>query len=166
MRINNLLAAINPQMRLPLKAFSYEQTLKRILSRQYYQNSKNNNGHFGINGHKQYLVDRTALAAQSHFFKKCAIPGLFFVYFRSFWKQTIQFLQQINVKNVMSMQYLASRNYRVVIMESRMQCRKVGTNVKNIFYCSITMLCWNRALIGFRKIRLGPSNQSSLFRVL
>ena len=28
-----------------------------------------------------------------------AIPGLFFVYFRLF-KQTLQFLQQINVKNV------------------------------------------------------------------
>ena len=33
------------------------------------------------------------------FFKKWANPGLFFVYFRLF-KQTIQFLQQINVKNV------------------------------------------------------------------
>ena len=33
------------------------------------------------------------------FFKKCEIPGLFFVYFRLF-KQTLQFLQQIYVKNV------------------------------------------------------------------
>ena len=33
------------------------------------------------------------------FFKKLAIPGLFFIYFRLF-KQTLQFLQQINVKNV------------------------------------------------------------------
>ena len=32
-------------------------------------------------------------------FLKRAIPGLFFVYFRLF-KQTLQFLQQINVKNV------------------------------------------------------------------
>ena len=32
-------------------------------------------------------------------FKKWAIPGLFFVFFRIF-KQTLQFLQQIHVKNV------------------------------------------------------------------
>ena len=32
-------------------------------------------------------------------FKKWAIPGLSFIYFRLF-KQTLQFLYQINVKNV------------------------------------------------------------------
>ena len=32
------------------------------------------------------------------FFNKWAIPGLFFVYFHLFHKQTIKFLQQINVK--------------------------------------------------------------------
>ena len=36
-----------------------------------------------------------------------AIPGLFFVYFRLF-KQTLQFLQQIYMKNVMTIQYMAS----------------------------------------------------------
>ena len=40
------------------------------------------------------------------FYKKCAITGLFFVYFR-FNKQTIQFLQQIHVK--MSIQYTVLR---------------------------------------------------------
>ena len=36
--------------------------------------------------------------------KKWSILGLFFVYFRLF-KQTLQFLQQIYVKNVMTIQY-------------------------------------------------------------
>ena len=35
----------------------------------------------------------------TQFFKKWANPGLFFVYFCLF-KQALQFLQQINVKNV------------------------------------------------------------------
>ena len=38
------------------------------------------------------------------FFLNCANPGLFFIYFRLF-KHTLPFLQQINVKNVMSIQY-------------------------------------------------------------
>ena len=37
------------------------------------------------------------LTCQLFFFKKMANPGLFFVYFRLF-KQTLQLLQQINVK--------------------------------------------------------------------
>ena len=36
---------------------------------------------------------------QNSFLNEWAIPGLFFVYFRLF-KQTLQFSQQINVKNV------------------------------------------------------------------
>ena len=54
------------------------------------------------------LFGRTYLSTQSNdiisFLKKWANPGLFFVYFRLF-KQTLQFLQQINVK--MSIQYPA-----------------------------------------------------------
>ena len=34
----------------------------------------------------------------SYYFLKWAIPGLFFILFSSFFKQTLQFLQQINVK--------------------------------------------------------------------
>ena len=41
----------------------------------------------------------------AHFLKKWANPSLLFVHFRSFFKQIIQFLQQINVK--MSIQYIA-----------------------------------------------------------
>ena len=49
--------------------------------------------------------DNLALYLAIPFFKKkWANPGLFFVYFRLF-KQTLQFLQQINVK--MSIQYPA-----------------------------------------------------------
>ena len=45
------------------------------------------------------LLKRFILSLTLCFFKKWAIPGLFFVYFRIF-KQTLQFLQQIHVKNV------------------------------------------------------------------
>ena len=38
---------------------------------------------------------------------KWANPGLFFVYFQSFFTQTMQFLQQIKMKNVMSIHYMA-----------------------------------------------------------
>ena len=43
------------------------------------------------------------------FKKKWANPGLFFVYFRSFSNKQYNFLQQINVKNVMSIQYPVPR---------------------------------------------------------
>ena len=54
-------------------------------------------GHFYIN--LPAFQEQTYIANVQCFFKKWANPGLFFVYFRLF-KQTLQFLQQINVKNV------------------------------------------------------------------
>ena len=41
------------------------------------------------------------------FFKKMGHPRPLFRLFSVFFKQTIQFLQQMNVKNVMSIQYPA-----------------------------------------------------------
>ena len=41
------------------------------------------------------------------FFKKWANPGPFFVYFGSFSNKQYIFLQQINVKNFMTIQYMA-----------------------------------------------------------
>ena len=64
-------------------------------------------GHTACKSHDEFflieyvlplLANDTDSCGQS-FFKKWAILGLFFVYFRLF-KQTLQFLQQINVKNV------------------------------------------------------------------
>ena len=40
-------------------------------------------------------------------FLKWANPGLFFVFIFGLFKQKIQFLQQVNVKNVMTIQYTA-----------------------------------------------------------
>ena len=49
-----------------------------------------------------------------HFLKKWANPGLFFVYFRLF-KQTLQLLQQINVKHVHPVTSAAIRTHNLLI---------------------------------------------------
>ena len=59
------------------------------------------------NGLLLTVQDRTkCLEIHNNFLKNWAILCLFFVYFRLF-KQSLQFLQQINVKNVMTIQHTA-----------------------------------------------------------
>ena len=56
----------------------------------------NHAGPVGYHSSWRHVVDKCQFLS-----KKCAILGLFFVYFRLF-KQTLQFLQQINVKKYQS----------------------------------------------------------------
>ena len=53
------------------------------------------NPFWSLRSSAKYLL----LRILKHLLAKMAIPGLFLIYFRLF-KQTLQFLQQINVKNV------------------------------------------------------------------
>ena len=46
----------------------------------------------------EFTTDDWFYKVQQQVFLKCVFPGLFFVYFRLF-RQTLQYLQQINVKN-------------------------------------------------------------------
>ena len=56
----------------------------------------------------------------SFFLKKWAIHGLFFIYFRLF-KQTLQFLQQIYVENVMYIQYMVP-GFEPMTFETQVSC--------------------------------------------
>ena len=61
-----------------------------------------------IRSENTHILHSTNVKTNFFFKKKWANPGFFFVYFRSFSnKHYYNFLQQINVKNVMSIQYTA-----------------------------------------------------------